>query len=62
MGDAGLPSLWHHLIYAYIIEQTRAYEIFERVLFEFLHGEVLEVASGRGTTVAASHRGPAVPR
>lgn len=46
--DAGLPSLWHHLIYAYVIEQTRAYEIFERVLFEFLHGEVLEVASGAG--------------
>jgi hypothetical protein len=45
---AGPPFLWHHLIYAYILEQTRAYEIFERVLFEFLHGEVLEVASGRG--------------
>jgi hypothetical protein len=45
---AGPPFLWHHLIYAYIIEQTRAFEIFERVLFEFLNGEVLEVASGPG--------------
>jgi hypothetical protein len=45
---ASLPSLWDHLIYAYVIEQTRAYEIFERVLFEFLHGEALEVASGAG--------------
>jgi hypothetical protein len=45
---AGPAFLWEHLIYAYIIEQTRVYEIFERVLFEFLHGEVLEVASGPG--------------
>lgn len=31
--------LWDHLIYAYMIENTRIYEIFRRVLFEFLHGE-----------------------
>jgi hypothetical protein len=30
---------WDHLIYAYMIENTRIYEIFRRVLFEFLHGE-----------------------
>jgi hypothetical protein len=32
---------WDHLIYAYMIENTRVYEIFRRVLFEFLHGEKL---------------------
>src|SRR4051794_33294868 len=48
LGGAGRPFVWHHLIYAYLLEQTRAYEIFERVLFEFLHGEVLEVASAAG--------------
>lgn len=33
--------LWDHLIYAYMIENTRVYEIFRRVLHEFLHGEKL---------------------
>lgn len=32
---------WHHLIYAYMIENIRVYEIFEKVLFEYLHGERL---------------------
>jgi hypothetical protein len=31
--------LWDHLIYAYMIENTRIYEIFRRVLYELLHGE-----------------------
>lgn len=35
--------LWDHLIYAYMIENTRIYEIFRRVLQEFLHGEKLGV-------------------
>jgi len=35
--DVRLP--WDHLIYAYMIENTRIYEIFRRVLFELLHGE-----------------------
>ncbi len=34
-----------HLIYAYMIENTRIYEIFGRVLREFLHGERLDVPS-----------------
>ena len=34
-----------HLIYAYMIENTRAYEIFYRVLYEYLHGERLETPS-----------------
>ncbi|KAA0230078.1 hypothetical protein EDS67_08545 [candidate division KSB1 bacterium] len=43
---AGVPAtgrtvLWDHLIYAYMIENTRIYEIFRQVLFEFLHGEKL---------------------
>ena len=39
-----VPGLyWHHLIYAYMIENTRIYEIFRRVVFEYLHGEKLGV-------------------
>lgn len=34
---------WDHLIYAYMIENTRIYEIFRRVVHEFLHGEKLGV-------------------
>lgn len=39
----GCGVLWDHLIYAYMIENTRIYEIFRRVVFEFLHGEKLGV-------------------
>ena len=35
--------LWDHLIYAYMIENTRIYEIFRRVVHELLHGEKLGV-------------------
>ena len=52
-GKAGLPTITDdnkeftpcprlrsdHLIYAYMIENTRVYEIFRRVLHEHLHGE-----------------------
>src|SRR5262245_25423519 len=41
---------WDHLIYAYMIENTRVYEIFRRVLHEFLHGEKL------GTPIPESQR------
>jgi hypothetical protein len=34
---------WHHLMYAYMMENTRIYEIFRRVLDEYLHGEKLGV-------------------
>jgi transcriptional regulator with XRE-family HTH domain len=34
-------TVWDHLIYAYMIENTRIYEIFRRVLHESLHGEKL---------------------
>jgi hypothetical protein len=40
--------IWDHLIYAYMIENTRIYEIFERVLQEYLFGERLEVPSTAG--------------
>jgi hypothetical protein len=40
---AGCGVLWDHLIYAYMIENTRIYEIFRRVIHEFLHGEKLGV-------------------
>jgi len=38
-----------HLIYAYMIENTRIYEIFEKVIFEFLHGEKLGFPTRPGT-------------
>ena len=41
--NAALPDLWDHLIYAYMIENTRIYDIFRRVAHEFLHGEKLGV-------------------
>jgi hypothetical protein len=37
--------LWDHLIYAYMIENTRSYEVFRRVVYEFAHGERLGSAS-----------------
>jgi transcriptional regulator with XRE-family HTH domain len=53
IGTSTLPGTdirrrWDHLIYAYMIENTRIYEIFRRVLFELLHGEKL------GTPIAES--------
>jgi hypothetical protein len=48
LGGGGQPFLWDHLIYAYSLEQTRVFEIFRRVLFEYLHGERLEVPSAAG--------------
>jgi hypothetical protein len=41
-------GLWDHLIYAYMIENTRIYEIFRRVIFEYAHGERLDVPSSQG--------------
>ena len=37
--------LWDHLIYAYMIENTRVYEVFRRVVLEFTHGEKLGLPS-----------------
>lgn len=45
VGNAGKNVRWHHLIYAYMIENTQIYEIFERVVHEFLNGEELGVPS-----------------
>lgn len=39
---------WDHLIYAFCIENTGIYEIFRRVLYEFLHGEKLDIPSPEG--------------
>ena len=33
--------MWEHLIYAYMIENTRVYEVFRRVIHELVHGEKL---------------------
>jgi hypothetical protein len=35
------PLRWDHLIYAYMVENTRVYEIFRRVLYEYRHSEKL---------------------
>ena len=40
-----LPLLWEHMIYAYMVENTRAYEIFRRVLEEYRYGERLGTPS-----------------
>jgi hypothetical protein len=55
------PNLWDHLIYAYMIENTRVYEIFRRVLEEYAYGERLGVPSDEGqrwlrTTEQLFHR------
>lgn len=39
----GCNSRWDHLIYAYLIENTCVYKVFQSVLFEYLHGEKLSV-------------------
>jgi hypothetical protein len=39
------PLVWKHLIYAYMIENTRAYEIFGRVVAEYAFGERLGTPS-----------------
>jgi hypothetical protein len=43
--DSGKGAKWDHLIYAYLIEASRIVEILRRVVFEYLHGERLEVPS-----------------
>ena len=43
INGASCGVTWDHLIYAYMIENTRIYEIFRRVVHEFLHGEKLGV-------------------
>jgi hypothetical protein len=45
MGRILQPAIWDHLVYAYMIENTRIYEIFRRVLQEFAHGEKLGIAT-----------------
>jgi hypothetical protein len=45
----GTAVIWDQLIYAYMVENTRCYEIFRRVLEEFLYGERL------GTPSNATH-------
>lgn len=43
--EVGRGAGWDHLVYAYMIENTRLVEILGKVLFEYLHGERLEVPS-----------------
>jgi len=43
--DGGKNAAWDHMVYAYMIENTRVVDIMARVLQEYLHGERLEVPS-----------------
>jgi hypothetical protein len=40
-GEIAPPFRWDHLIYAYMVENTRIVEIFRRVVSELVHGEKL---------------------
>ena len=42
---AAAGSTWHHMVYAYMLENTRIVDIFRRVAWEWLHGERLPTAS-----------------
>jgi hypothetical protein len=56
LDDQKRLSLWDHLIYAYMIENTRIYGIFRCVLREFLHGEKLGMPGTVPGTPALSRR------
>lgn len=49
-GEGATLPRWDHLIYAYMIENTRIHEILRRVVFEYAHGERL------GTPLAKAQR------
>jgi hypothetical protein len=44
-GQAATTAAWDHLIYAYLIENTRIYDIFWRVIQEYAAGERLGIAT-----------------
>jgi hypothetical protein len=48
LSGPGLPRPWHHLIYAYLVENTGIFEVFARILSETLHGEKLGSISEQG--------------
>ena len=54
--------LWDHLIYAYMIENTRIVEIFRRVVHEFDAWREARRAERRDAALAAQHRGAVLPR
>jgi hypothetical protein len=45
LGGAVQPTNWDHLIYAYLIENTRIFDIFARLLETYNHSEDLETPS-----------------
>jgi len=45
-GEFPPPLRWDHLIYAYMVENTRLYEVFKRVMEELVHGERLGTPTG----------------
>ena len=54
--------VWDHLIYAYMIENTRIYEVFSRVVEEYMHGEKLGVPSEESQRWLRDDRGALLQR
>jgi hypothetical protein len=48
--SSGIGLLWHHLIYAYLIESTGAFEVFAEVVRRLVAGETLGTLSLDGAT------------
>ena len=44
------PVQWHHIVYAYLLENTRIVDILRQVVFDWTHGERLPTAT------VATHR------
>jgi hypothetical protein len=42
-------AIWDHLIYAYMVENTRIYEVFRRIIWEYTHGERLGIPQNDAT-------------
>ena len=57
-----LGLLWHHLVYAYLIESTGVFEVLAEVVRRLVVGETLRPAVRRPRRWAAGHRGAVLPR
>ena len=55
-------GLWEHLMYGYMVENTRVMPIMRRVLREFAHGEQLAYQAARVPAVASNYRAAVLSR
>ena len=53
---------WDHLIYAYMIENTRIYDITQKLVSLFLQGERYRYAESSDSAVAPQYRGTLLPK